>query len=315
MSSLETRWSKRAEQRDPAPPKRRTLSFHLYTLWLFTRSDIKTVILPTAVFAISGVLSGTLVDSDAYLSISTLATRFTMTMLWIWSNLLVEVISNQRLPHSVREDGINKPWRPLPAKRISPEETRTLLIVAIVSATALSWKLGAARESAALMVLTWLYNDVGGSDRSIVVRNILNALGLMSFSAGATVVAAGATSHALTRAAYAWLGMLGAVVVLTVHAQDLPDAVGDATNCRKTVPLICGDGVARVSIVAFVVAASILCPMYWATSMAGYISSTLVGGALVLSVSCFRDKRADEISWRLWCLWMVVLYTLPLFSP
>lgn len=48
---------------------------------------------------------------------------------WNWINLLLFNIHNQRHAESVVTDTSSKPWRPIPSKRISAEESRMLLLI------------------------------------------------------------------------------------------------------------------------------------------------------------------------------------------
>ena len=52
-------------------------------------------------------------------AVSKVFSRLPQVILWLQLHLLVEVITNKGMPHSVLEDGINKPWRPLPARRLT----------------------------------------------------------------------------------------------------------------------------------------------------------------------------------------------------
>ncbi len=160
-------------------------------------------------------------------------------------NLLVENISNQRLPASVVEDGTNKPWRPIPAGRISAREAQCLLLAAIPTVVGASFLLDAFTPSIVLMALVWMYNDLDGAGINIWVRNLLNGGGLMCFSWGALRVLSGAD---LKPAACIWILVTGAIITTTVHAQDFPDVEGDREIGRQTVPLLLGEGPARASL-------------------------------------------------------------------
>ncbi|KAL2752367.1 hypothetical protein ACRALDRAFT_2064690, partial [Sodiomyces alcalophilus JCM 7366] len=232
------------------------------TLFLFTKSDFKTVVFPQSIFAVAGVMSAAAApvvvgERPGMLEV---ARRIPLMLAWVWLNLLVEDIANQRLEGAIIEDATNKPWRPLPSKRITPEDARRWLLVAIPAAVGTGAWLGALQPSLCLMTLVWMYNDLDGSGSDIWLRNALNAGGLMCFSWGALAVLA---RGELQRRAYEWILMTGAVVLTTVHAQDFPDLEGDMARGRKTVPLLHGEGVARGSLAAMVVAWSIACPAFW----------------------------------------------------
>ena len=111
--------------------------------------------------------------------------RIPRASLWLWLNLLLFTISNQSLPGSVEEDAVNKRWRPIPSKRIRLANARRLLLVIIPAVFGILVFLGAPMVSVALMVFTWMYNDLGGADNNFFIRNLLNLFRFVSYSLGA----------------------------------------------------------------------------------------------------------------------------------
>jgi 4-hydroxybenzoate polyprenyltransferase len=227
-------------------------------------------------------------------------------------NVLLFDIANQRLPDSIVEDRVNKAWRPIPAGRITPSEARRLLLVVIPLVFVGSLFLGGVVETVAMMVLTWMYNDLGGADEIYVVRNIINALGFMCYSSGSTDVAAGA--HSLTPQAYKWIAVVGGVIFSTLSMQDLPDVEGDAARGRRTSPLVMGDAWSRWEIAIPVFLWSIICPVFWNVTWLGYVIPSCVGVWLAVRILRFRTVARDKVSWQIWCLWTGVLYALPLWT-
>jgi len=130
------------------------------------------------------------------------------------------------------------------------------------------------------MVMTWMYNDLEDSD-NILIRNILNSLGYMCYSSGSMVVATGYGQHTLNHRASVWLACIGAVIFTTLQMQDMPDVKGDAARNRRTVPTICGDAVARWSIVVPVVLWSLVLPIFWKLDIIGYLPPILLEGPLL----------------------------------
>lgn len=214
--------------------------YHLYTIWLFTRSDLKTIVIPKSIFGILGAMRGSPLTSqgcgqDCGPSPTwSVISRTPLVVLWVWVVLLPFNIDNQRRAAAIEEDRINRPWRPLPAKRLSPREATRLEVVLHAVAVMYSWTVGGLRQSLTGIFLGWLYNGLGGADRNCIVKNAVNALGYLTFSMGALSVASGA---ALSECGVRWFWMIGAVVFTTVQMQDLPDMDGDATRGRRTVPL------------------------------------------------------------------------------
>ena len=290
-------------------PQTRSLSYHLHTIWLITCNDLKSIVLPETAFGIFTALAIPL-TTNPNPQLSEILSRLPHVILWNWLNVLLFDIANQRLPDSIIEDRVNKAWRPIPSGRMTPTEARRLLLVVIPIVFMGSLRLGGVVETVAMMVLTWMYNDLGGADEVYVVRNVINALGFMCYSSGATDVAAGA--HSLTPKAYKWIAMVGAIVFSTLSMQDLPDVVGDAVRGRRTSPLVLGDAWSRLEIAIPIFLWSIICPVFWKVTWLGWVLPLSVGVWLAFRVLRFRTVAADKISWKMWCLWTGILYALPL---
>ncbi len=172
--------------------------------------------------------------------------------------------------------------------------------------------LGGVRESVALMVMTWMYNDLGGAGENIVTRNLLNALGYMCYSSGSMLVAAGHGQYELNETATRWLAIIGAIIFTTLQMQDMPDVEGDAARNRKTVPLVYGDIVARISIAVPVMAWSFISPTFWRLEKFGYMAPVAIGVIFTLRLLILRSAPADTATWKLWCAWLATIYLLPL---
>ena len=87
--------------------------YHLYSIWLFTSSDLKTIIGPSFVFGATNALAGAeygLKSSDQGLS-RAIVQRLALVLLYVWTNLLPFAINNQKSSDAIKEDAINKPWR------------------------------------------------------------------------------------------------------------------------------------------------------------------------------------------------------------
>ena len=230
------------------------------------------------------------------------------TIAYVWVHLLFFCISNQRRPVSIEEDRVNKPWRPLPSKRLSVEAAEILLRVMQCSALLLAWSLGSLGPSMGAMVLTYMYNDLGLGDTSFFARNLINGLGYMAFNLGAATVAC----QGVSMDDFTWTAILGLVVLCSIHSLDLSDQVGDAVNNRNTLPLILGDGLCRVTIAAAVLVSSIACPAFcqvneWGYGMCGVMAAVVCG--YLWSERGSEGKKAG----RSYMLWLLALYFLPLF--
>lgn len=292
-----------------APP--RSWKYHLRTIWLITVNDLKSIVAPETAFGIFSALAPTLTTHPDP-TIFTVFSRLPHVILWNWLNVLLFDIANQRLPNSILEDSVNKPWRPIPTGRLTPDEARRLLLVVIPVVFGATLWLGGMWEAVAMMVLTWMYNDLGAADEVYVVRNIINALGFMCYSSGATAVAAG--EYELTPRAYTWIAIVGAIIFSTLSMQDLPDVEGDAARGRLTSPLVHGDTFARWSIAIPILFWSFFCPYFWEVGWMGYAIPLVFGGWLAGRILKFRNVAGDKKSWQMWCFWTGVLYALPLFA-
>jgi 4-hydroxybenzoate polyprenyltransferase len=290
----------------------KTIWSHIVTLFLFTKSDFKTVVLPQTICALSIALSSRGPSQECRLEPQDVAIRMPCVIAWIWIHLLVENLANQRLPESIDEDKVNKPWRPIPAGRLTPADAQTWLQVAVPVALIISILFNSLPSSTALMTMIWLYNDLDGSSRGPGQRNCLNAAGLACFSWGAVTVLLGSCVERDLVAK--WIMLLSLVVATTVHVQDLPDMAGDYARDRKTFPLVYGELVARWSAAILAPCLSLACTFFWSTSV--FLGLIPLGISVSMStvIVLRKSQPLDEIGWKLWCLWAVSLYSLPLLG-
>lgn len=212
--------------------------------------------------------------------------RLPQIVLWIWLNLLVLCLANQRLPDSITEDAANKPWRPLPSRRMTAVQARRVLIGAILVTYSASWlHLGGVHETLALFILNWIYNDLEAANEHWAVRNLLNALGITCIGAGAARVGC-APGYDLSTDSWQWWLVVSLVLLTTIQAQDLYDQEGDAKRGRSTIPLILGDAVARWTVAVSVMCWTVAVPAFWgiggaATGAGAYFLVPMSLGLLV----------------------------------
>lgn len=268
------------------------------------------ILYPQTAVGIFNALTGDLLTTDSTPDLLEVLARFPKVLAWNWINLLVFNVANQRLSNSIVEDSFNKPWRPLPSGRISPNGSRRLLLSLIPSSTFIILMLGGVPETATMLVLTWMYNDLGGADENYVIRNLINAAGFMCHGSGSTAIAAG--NIELASRAYIWLAMIGGVVFSTLQVQDIPDMEGDAARGRRTLPLVHGQRVGRWSVAVPVGIWSLLCPAFWGAELLGYVLPVAVGGLVVIRTLTLRNVTQDHNTYKIWCLWLTILYALPL---
>lgn len=311
---------------------RATVLYHLAILHNFTRTDIKTIVIPQTLFAVFSALSGpplTIATTTANIPPSLLAVlcRIPLILLWTWLNLLVFTLANQRLPSSIIEDAVNKPWRNIPSGRVSPDQAKRLLLRAVLAAGLLSFLLSCWYEFTTLTVLVWVYNDLGGADSEhYLIRNANNALGYVFFGLGALRIATTVTvvggrrptkyegDGYITTTAYVWTGILAGVVASSIQVQDLQDQEGDRRRGRQTLPLMIGDSACRWSVAGAVVVWSVACPAFWALRMAEFAMAMMMGAIVAGRVLFYRNVTADQRTFTTWCVWLTMLYLLPLLK-
>jgi 4-hydroxybenzoate polyprenyltransferase len=247
-------------------------------------------------------------------SISKILFRLPNVILWTWSNLWIFNLANQRLPNSVLEDSINKPWRAIPSGRLTPTQARHVLLGSIPIVCLATFYLGGRQESAALMILTWVYNDLGAGDENFLLRHINNALGFVSFGAGASQVACGFPGYNLNRDAYWWLGVIAAVITCTIQFQDMEDQEGDRLRDRKTLPIVLGDNLTRWGNAVVIIFFSLMVPSFWRMDLSGYFLPVLLGTVIAGRTLFLKTLASDKQTFRLWCLWLTSLYCLPVIK-
>ena len=292
------------------------LCYHAKSIWFFTYTDLKTIVGPETAFGILSALSGPILTTNPSPEFSVILGRIPRVAFWCWINLLPFAIDNQRQPEAIREDGENKPWRTMPSGRMSQTHAKWLMWCLYPVAIVASLKLGGLKQCLALIFLGWWYNDLGGADHDCLTRNFINACGFLSYASGATEVASrsGLLGSPFKPIAWSWFLVIGAVVFTSVHTQDMYDQVGDGLRGRKTVPLTIGDHYARWSIAIAMAVWSVACPTFWQLGPGTYAMSMVTAAIVGFRTLSKRSVAADKLTFRIWNLWMVMLYLMPLFK-
>jgi len=141
-----------------------------YSLWLFTYSDLKTIVGPKTTFGLCSSLSAEIFGVSPK-STRLILARTPLILLWTWINLLPFAIDNQRQPLAIHEDGINKPWRPMPSGRVSPQQAKRWMLGLYPAAIVFSFCFGGLRQCVVLILLGLWYNDLSGADKNPMIRN------------------------------------------------------------------------------------------------------------------------------------------------
>ena len=236
-----------------------------------------------------------------------------LALLWTWLSVFVFCVGNQYTPPAILEDKINKPWRPIPAGRLTADQARNLLLGLITLSWAFSFMIGVGQATAAFQLMCYMYNELGGSDVHYVVRNLLNGLSVIAASTGVASVLLGGKAS-FNQDGWEWVLMLVLMMGTTVQAADLRDQEGDRARDRHTLPLKLGDTFTRWSIVIPTVFWSCYCPAWWSSGVFGYSVSLILGGALCSHILLFKSTAADRKSWKMWGFWTLSLYLLPFSS-
>ncbi|TFK93052.1 hypothetical protein K466DRAFT_594750 [Polyporus arcularius HHB13444] len=268
---------------------------HVYTLYLFTRSDIKTLLVPTLLYGTAA--------APGHLPLSQLGLR----LLWIWLHLLQFCMANQCVGQE--EDAANKPWRPIPSRRMTASAAWQLRCAMLVPCLLLSAKCNVPLASTALIIATLAYNELG-LDVHWVPRHVCNALGYAAFNAGATYV--GCTGNlCIPESSISAAQLINALVVLTtIHTPDFEDMDGDRLVGRKTLPVLFPRA-SRIATLGILVAWSIFIVAFWGTGVV--LSATLIGLAALVGARfvAYNNSETDRVSFRLYTLWLCTVQIVP----
>ena len=172
--------------------------YHLWTMILFTKSDIKTTVIPIVRRSSASTENAKANTMHRLLLQTILACASTPlyklsqlfhVVFWLWFHVLQFSVSNQTL--RPEEDEYNKKDRPLPAKRITLENARTLRLALVPLCLLLStfYSIEVVYASISICFLTWIYDEAGFAAGHWVGRNAVNAMGLSSFEVGACLIA------------------------------------------------------------------------------------------------------------------------------
>lgn len=123
--------------------------YHVYSVWLFTFSDLKTIVLPETAFGLLISIS----SKNDWCEIVKVLCRGPLVIFWMWINLLPFCINNQRHPASIAEDVVNKPWRTMPSKRWNSTQAKYAMIFFYAVAAFVGLHIGGLGSTCGLMVL------------------------------------------------------------------------------------------------------------------------------------------------------------------
>ena len=171
--------------------------------------------------------------------------------------------------------------------------------------------MGVWKETSLLFTLTWLYNDLKGGSEDFVIRNLIIAAAFGVYNEGALRIACGGQGHAPSETGFVWTALVSAIIVSTMHMQDMQDQVSDlAKGRRSSAPIIPDDHVARWTVAVPVVFWSLFCPLYWGIGVLGWLMPVGMGFVVAFREVWFLEPEADHTTWVLWAGWLSSLYLL-----
>ncbi|KAI5120555.1 hypothetical protein M0805_000283 [Coniferiporia weirii] len=259
--------------------------YYLWTIFLFTKSDIKTTVIPITLLAVaSAPLAG--------------LSRLPHVIFWIWLHVLQFDVSNQTL--NPEEDEHNEKDRPLPAKRITLRDALILRWVLVPMCWALStyYSVETVYASIALCILTYAYDEMGFAAGHWLGRNVVNALGFLSFEIGACLIA-GTNSHRLDSIGATSILCSAGIFASTIQAQDFKDIVGDRLVGRKTLPIV-APTVSRPTLLLGLLAWSVGLSSIWCLSTVVALAFNMLALLVGIRFVVFDINRADQRSFYLY---------------
>lgn len=274
--------------------------YFVYTMWLFIVNDMLTMVIPNFTFAF---LLTQYAPARSF-EPSLLASARAMT--WIILQLLWFCVGNQNRTLAIQEDQVNKAWRPVPSGRISQQGAQRLEVVVGCVALVTSLLMGGGIiESFLGLIMTNMYNTGRLGDRHWFWKNGLNSTGMATFAAGGTSAALQAP---LSRDDLAKVGIIAAVILTTIHGQDMHDQEGDRASGRHTIPLVYGDVPARWSLFVGIITWSIALG-FRASDHPAYALAIVLSGLVVASrYLVFRTVKTDVLTFKFYCVWLVSIY-------
>lgn len=292
-----------------------SLCYHVYTAYLFSCNNTKDIICLGLIFGALNASVASEMGMGATLSFDQILASSPAMLLWSWSNLFLFNLHNQRHVSAISEDRINKPWRPLPAGRITPRQVNTLIYCMYPITFAVSGIVGGVGPCLLETFSCLWYNEWGGASNPLL-KNLLNGIGFACFFGGPLEVATGHSVLSGDMKAFWWLLVLAGAISTTVHAQDFRDIDGDRASGRETVPLFIGDGNARAILAVGIIGWTVISCWLWNLGLAerqwnSCIFACVAGALVVCSFHWNKTREGDRRSWKLYPMWLIGLFVIP----
>jgi 4-hydroxybenzoate polyprenyltransferase len=180
------------------------------------------------------------------------------------------------------------------------------------------YALNVCAEAACIATGMWVYNELKMGDEGWIQRNKIIALGFGVFNWSSLKVAIGAGANtspetSITSDGLRWIYIVSAIILTTMHIQDLKDVVGDRAKGRKTAPLVLGEQPARWTLVISIILWGPFCAVYWRKPCIGLIA-VLFGTFIAWRCVLYKGNKEDRKTWQLWCAWTALLSLMPVAS-
>lgn len=260
----------------------------LKTLYLFGKSDIPAALLPTITVGL--VLTG-------FPGLSAFATGVT----WLEIHLLTFQIKNQI--DGIGEDLVAKPYRPLPAGRLTVAAAKQLYYFFFVLMLSIGTYTNTLTCTLIYTAMILAYNE-GRLAEFPLSKNILAAGGLICYCWGVTIIFdQGLPLHGSKLLAVV---MLGAIFATTGHASDFRDRTADALMGRKTIPLLLPPRLARWSLAALITCwtAGLIC--LWEPPMLASIAFAVLALWTVVGFVARHEEQHDRSSYVVYGVWHLI---------
>jgi 4-hydroxybenzoate polyprenyltransferase len=175
----------------------------------------------------------------------------------------------------------------------------------------LGWFYNVFYETLVLLAMQFVYNDLRWCDGHWLIRNALISIGYGLYSAISILIIIG-PGNTLNTKGIQWIFIIVLVMLSTQHICDIKDVAGDRLKGRQTVPIIFGDHYCRKSIELSVYACSIICLAFFDSAFWSSAMTMSMARMIAYRLMNFRSLGDDKLTWKLWALWTVNLFVLPL---
>ncbi|KAI0865657.1 UbiA prenyltransferase family [Xylaria cubensis] len=288
----------------------RSISTVLYTIYLTCASNIGDIILSSLLFAAINSNIAPWYSMGPARSINDILAALPYMFFWLWSNLFLFCLHNQKQPKTIAEDKLNKPWRPIPAGRLTSKQATQILYLMHPICFFIAWYIGGFIPYIVLTSFHLWYNELDGASNGII-KNIHNAVGIICFFGGPLEVA---TKHSVITGnteLRVWLALLTAAFATTCHTQDFRDMKGDLAAGRRTIPLAFGNIQSRILVAVAIAMWTPLASLLWGGLLKEAVLAYIAGAAVIGNLFLNRSTEGDILSWKLWSIWVLGLVMIP----